>query len=335
MRRTGLALLAAASMLLQTACPGDTGPAEQRRDYLTFGTIISVEIYGADATHATRAFDALGRYFDSVNRDWYAYGDGELARVNQALSQGETVTLSEPLARLTHRALELYRRSDGLFDPGVGALVKIWGFHDSRMIRDTPPDAGVIEDWLHRQTRTDQLELDGRRLRSSGPIILDFGGIAKGTALASAAALLHDHGIENAIVNAGGDLVVLGSHGDRPWRVGIRDPRSVEVLRSMDLRPGEAIVTSGDYERFFKHAGKRYHHLLDPRSGYPVTSTASVTVIDDDPELADAAATALMVGGPTLFPTLPQQLGIRYALLIDADGRVLVTPAMQQRLAGP
>ncbi len=144
--------------------------------------------------------------------------------------------------------------------------------------------------------------------------------------------LLQENGIRNGIVNAGGDLVVLGTHGDRRWRVGIRDPRKPKVLRTVELEARESIVTSGDYERFFTYQGKRYHHLLDPRTGYPVTDTASVTVIDNDPELADSAATALMVGGPALFAELPMQLGIRYALLITPDGEVLLTPEMRRRL---
>ena len=195
-----------------------------------------------------------------------------------------------------------------------------------------PPEEAAIARWRAGHQGVAGLTLDGDRLSATFPVILDFGGIAKGSALARAARLLRAHGIENAIVNAGGDLIVLGTRGKRRWRAGIRDPRMPKVMRTVALEPGESIVTSGDYERFFSYRGKRYHHLLDPRTGYPVDGTASVTVIDEDPELADAAATALMVGGPSLYTELAARLGIRHALLITADGPVLLTPDMQRRL---
>ncbi len=318
--------------LLLAGCQAGPDPEEHRRTFLTFGTMIDVALYNVGAERAEIAFDALDRYFSRINNDWYAYGAGELARVNQTLSEGRTATLSLPLAALTWRSLEIYQLSEGLFDPTIGNLVKLWGFHDSSADPENPPDPASIQDWFSRHKGVSGLILDGRQLSADSPLILDFGGIAKGTALGEATLLLRKYGIENGLINAGGDLIVLGTHGKRRWRVGIRDPREPKVLRTLALEPGESIVTSGDYERFFTYQGERYHHLLDPRTGYPVTETASVTVISNDPELADAAATALMVGGPSLFPDMATKLGIQYALLITPQGDVLMTPRMQQRL---
>jgi len=164
------------------------------------------------------------------------------------------------------------------------------------------------------------------------PLKLALGGIAKGTALAASMKLLAEHGIENALVDAGGDVQVIGRKGDRAWRIGIRDPRGPGVIGTVALRPGEAILSSGDYERFFELDGTRFHHLLDPHTGLPVAHTAGVTVIHRDAELADAAATALMAAGPERFVELAARLNVRLALLITANGEMLTTRDMEARL---
>ncbi len=151
-------MLAAIIAVGLPGCHGDPDPAgrdlagskQQHRTFLTFGTVIDVELYGVDRQRADTAFGALEDYFAAVNKDWYAYGDGELAHVNQAISRGETVTLSTPLAQLTRRSLELFRRSGGLFDPAIGELVKLWRFHDSGADPANPPDAAEIAAWLGR-----------------------------------------------------------------------------------------------------------------------------------------------------------------------------------------
>jgi len=318
--------------LLLAGCQTGEDPEEHRRAFLTFGTMIDVDLYNVGAARAEIAYDALDSYFSKINTDWYAYGTGELAHVNQTLSEGKTATLSLPLAALTRRSLEIHDLSEGLFDPAIGKLVKLWGFHDSSADPDNPPSPALIQNWFSNYEGVSELVLEGQQLSANSSLMLDFGGIAKGKALGEAALLLQKNGIENGLINAGGDLIALGTHGNRRWRVGIRNPREPNVLRTLALEPGESIMTSGDYERFFTYQGKRYHHLLDPRTGYPVTDTASVTVISHDPELADAAATALMIGGPSLFLEMPEKLGIQYALLITPQGDVLMTPRMQQRL---
>ncbi len=143
---------------------------------------------------------------------------------------------------------------------------------------------------------------------------------------------LRELGIQNAIINAGGNLRAIGKHGDRPWRIGIRNPRGEGVLASIETRGDESILTSGDYERFYEYQGKRYHHIIDPRSGYPVTGVISVTVIADDAATADAASTALFVAGPQRWREIAKKLGVTQVMLIDGQGRMVVTPAMAKRV---
>jgi thiamine biosynthesis lipoprotein len=202
-------------------------------------------------------------------------------------------------------------------------------------MRETPPAAAAIQRWRENISVDPGLTLDNRTLSVDRPIKLAFGGIAKGTALNEAAAMLMRMGIRNAIIDAGGDLQVLGMRGDRMWRIGIRDPHSAGVLGTLDVAPGEAIVTSGNYERYFKYQGTRYHHLLDPRTGLPVTHTAGVTVVEADAELADAAATALMVAGAQRFHEIAGRMGIEFALLVTSDGDIIMTPALARLIREP
>jgi thiamine biosynthesis lipoprotein len=138
-------------------------------------------------------------------------------------------------------------------------------------------------------------------------------------------------GITDALVNAGGDLRAIGSHGDRPWRIAIRDPRG-GVVGSLETGADEAIFTSGNYERFREDSEKRYPHILDPRNGWPVTELSSVTVIAGEGLLADAAATALIVAGPDEWKETARAMGLEQVLVVDANGKVFMTPRMAERV---
>jgi thiamine biosynthesis lipoprotein len=165
--------------------------------------------------------------------------------------------------------------------------------------------------------------------------MLDLGGIAKGSILEQFVSILSDAGIKNAIVDIGGDLTVVGQVNGRAAKIGIRSPRSDDVIAWLEVLGGETIVTSGDYERFFEHQGKRYQHVLDPRTGYPVRHTISATVVHRDPVHADAAATALLVGGAREFDELCRKLELDQALIITASGDLRLTAAMEKRLNWP
>lgn len=322
-----------ASLLLISCGPQDR-TEYKTRTIVALGTLITVEIHGVDDARAEQALERLEEYFQAVQRDWYAFGDGELGTLNAALSKGEPGSMSPELANLTRRSLKIRELSDGLFDPTIGMLIELWGFDDADDLPASPPDDDAIRTWLERNAVAN-VRLKGRVISADHPVKLSFGAIAKGTALNGSVALLEELGIENALVSAGGDLKVLGRHGERQWRIGIRDPHSPGLLGSISLAPGEAIVTSGNYERFYEHAGRVYHHLLDPATGRPVTHTAGVTVLHENAELADAAATALMVGGAQRFERIATRMGIVDALLVTSDGDIVMTPAMAARIREP
>ncbi len=277
------------------AC-ADAGPVGER--IFAMGTWVDVEIVEADRASATAALDDVERMLRRFERDYHAWNDGELAALNTAIREGRAFEASDGLAGLLAETQRLAAASRGTFDPGVGALVELWGFDDAASAA-SPPPAPRIDEWLARGDSIAALQIDDGVVRSdSRTLQIDLGGIAKGEAVDRVVELLRARSIERALVNAGGDVRALGRRAERPWRIGIRAPRDDGLLGAVELEPGEAVFTSGDYERFFVHEGRREHHILDPATGRPVRHTQAVTVLAADGVTADAAATALLVAGP-------------------------------------
>lgn len=307
--------------------------AEHRATFYVFGTLLEIQIRDKDRALAQRATTELSEQFQRMHREWHAWEPGgELSRLNTALASGETLTVGPFLLPLVHKAREYYRLSGGLFDPAVGALVAAWGFHADEPPKGAPPLERVRELHARKPTMADVV-IEGERVSSRNPAVrLDFGGFAKGVALDYALAHLRSLGISNALLNAGGGLAALGSHGERPWVAAIRDPRKDGVLAVVTLFSGDALHTSGGYERFREHEGRRYTHIIDPRTGMTAERMISASVIHEDGGLADAAATALMLTTPQTWEALTKDMGIRLALLVDANGEIYLTPEMRERL---
>ena len=318
-------------ILLTTACQRPV-PEYRETQYL-FGTLVSFTIRGVEPAQAQAALAAVGEDFQRMHNDWHAWKPGELSRLNHQLPDGEFHAVSPFLLPLIEQASVLAAQSDDLFNPAIGQLVKLWGFHSDTLPSGTPPSKDVIQALVEKQPRMADIQIDGERIRCRNPAVsLDFGGFAKGVALDLAMQRLRSMGIKNAIINAGGDLNVIGSHGDRPWKVGVRHPQGEGVLAAVELEDGEAIYTSGNYERYREHEGVSYSHIIDPRTGMPVRHVASVTVIDWVGARADAAATALSVAGPQDWDRIARQMGLKYVMLVDEQGRIYMNPAMAERI---
>ena len=273
--------------------------------------------------------------FRVAERDWYAFGTGELARINALLARGQPAPVSADLAPLITRAMALYVLSGGRFDPGVCALVRLWQFDSQESLASAagPPPPDEIQALRARQGTLADLRFDGRTVSATRPLCIDLGGMAKGTAIERARALFGARGIRNALLDIGGSSqLALGQKGGRPWYIGLRHPRADRVIGRLALEPGEATATSGDYENAYVQDGRRYHHVLDPVTGKPTAGTASVTVLAADAELAEAATKALMVGGREQFTAICAAMGLTHALLITTTGELLTTPGMAARL---
>jgi thiamine biosynthesis lipoprotein len=325
------ALLGIAVALL-TGC-GQGRDLMHKSQLLAMGTLVNVSIWTHDDGLAERAIATVTRELNDANDRWHAWRPSPLTDINKRIAAGRPATV-DPLTRdLILKSKDLAAASDNLFNPAIGALIGLWGFHSDDRPDDPPPTPALIDALVAAAPTMAALHLDGDQLTSTNPRVqLDFGGIAKGYAVDLAVDRIRKLGVQNAIVDAGGDLRAIGAHGDRPWRIGIRNPRGPGVIAAVEARGDESIFTSGDYERYFIYQGKRYHHIIDPRTGYPSTGAASATVIYTNAAAADAAATALVVAGPGQWRAVAKAMGLRYVMLIDSAGTVYMTPAMAQRV---
>jgi len=324
-------LMPAVLILLLAAC--GPRPEVHTERLLAFGTVVELSIYTHDRELVREAARVVGEDLDYMHRAWHAWEPGPLGRTNQLLATGAEFSANPSVLPLILEGQRLEADSDGLFNPALGALFALWGFHGDEREEHAPPDEAEIRALLETRPSMADIRVDGIRMRSDNPAVrLDLGGFAKGYGVDRAVERLRELGIEHAILNAGGDLRAIGRPGNRPWRIGIRHPDGEGVLASLELAGDESVYTSGDYERHFIYAGERFHHILDPRTGRPAREARSVTVIHRDGARADAAATALFVAGPARFAEIAARLGIEQAMLVDPQGAVLMTPAMAERI---
>ncbi|MEM7404792.1 MAG: FAD:protein FMN transferase [Pseudomonadota bacterium] len=309
-------------------------------DGATMGTGYAVRLRGhpgdRQLAQVRTAVDAALREVDarmSTYRD-----SSELMGLNR-LSAATWQPLSRATFSVVAEAWNMSRESGGAFDATVGPLVDLWGFGPPGSISAAPAPAAV--DGLMERVGWNALELDlnaGRVRKQRDNLSLDLSGIAKGYGVDSVAAVLDAHGIDDYLIEIGGELRSKGARpGGKSWRVAIERPEVGvrAVQRVVDLAGG-AIATSGDYRNFFEDGEARYAHTLDPRSGRPVQHTlASVSVIDGSAMTADAASTTLMVMGPDAGYDWAERRGLAAHFLIRERGGHVVerwTPAFERHL---
>jgi FAD:protein FMN transferase len=333
-RRGRLATLAALvllpSLLLLGGCRGEN-PVYTTR-FLAFGNLMDLSIVGVRRDQAELASQALEQEFRFMHHAWHAWEPGPLGRVNALIAAGEPFAAPPsvlPLVRLSQRYAE---ESGHLFNPAIGGLIALWGFHKDTPECVPPPSPDQIRRLLADNPSMADIEIDGLRLSSRNPAVqLDFGAIGRGYGIDLAIEHLRERGIHNAMINAGGDLRAIGNRGGRPWRIAIRRPTG-GVLAVVEVSGDESVFTTSDHSRNFIYEGRVYHHVIDPRTGWPAEGTRSATVIHGDATTADAAATALFVAGPEGWHGVAQRMGIRYALLLDSGGVVHMNPEMAARV---
>ncbi|MFW2374340.1 MAG: FAD:protein FMN transferase [Gammaproteobacteria bacterium] len=326
-----LRLLLLFSVLLLNAC--DRSAQEYHHSSLQFGTLIDITLYDVEPELAEQAFEQLDRDFELYHNAWTPWAASSLSRINLLLPSGASFSAGPSVIPLIEQSRKLAEKTEHLFNPAIGHLINLWQFHRHDEPDIQPPDDARIQQLVRQNPKMSDLKLDGIKLSSSNPAVqLNFGAFAKGYAIDQSIDYLKTLGIKHAIINTGGDLKSIGSHGDRPWRIGIRHPRNSGIIASIETRGEESIFTSGDYERFYIHNKQRYHHILDPRTGYPATGTQSVTVIHHDSALADAAATALFVAGPDHWWQIAKNLELKQVMLIADNGDIHISPEMKRRI---
>ncbi|AOY00686.1 FAD:protein FMN transferase [Jeongeupia sp. USM3] len=333
MRRSGALALLAATLLLG-GCGKD--PLYTQEGYV-FGTRVEISIWGLShdkaATHAAAVLADL----DRLNAKLHAWQPSELTRLNARFGRGEPGEADAELIALLKQAKDYEARSDGLFNPAIGGLVTAWGFHRDSFSPVTP-DPVTLALLLERKPSLADVEFgDGGRVSSRNPgVALDLGGFAKGWALDREAAYLRKNRVYNALLNIGGNVLALGKKGDAPWTIGLQHPRQPRAMATLALRDGEAIGTSGDYQRYFVKDGRRYSHLIDPRSGSPAQTMQAATVLApasrEAGAISDVATKPVFIGGIGSARHYAQRFGVNDVLVVANDGSVYVTPTLQPRL---
>ena len=326
-----LILIALAGLVL-AAC--GKAPLHQQESFV-FGTRVEILIAGLDEAQARPAAAAVLREFDRLHRTYHAWQPSELSNLNAAIAAGRKQAVSAELASFITDAQQRAALGGARFDPGIGALIRLWGFQSDEF-KSALPDPNALAAWRAAHPGIADLTLDGLQVSSrNAQVSLDFGGYLKGVALDRAADILHAQGVRNALINIGGNVMALGTKNGQAWKVGIQHPRQPGPLATVELRDGEAIGTSGDYQRFFELDGKRYCHLLNPKSGEPVMHTQAVTVlVSPRPAagtLSDVASKPLFIAGPD-WPRVARALEVDQVLRVDSAGRVQLTSKLKDRL---
>lgn len=314
-----------------------------------FGTLVDISIYGESEDRAKLVSNHILQDFQNLHNKLHAWKTvsanqpgqpsvaSELGALNSAFANGsKPVAISPQLEAILSDATDLSMKSQGLFNPAIGHLIANWGFQRDEFSA-VDIDAGKIQSLVQANPRMDDIVIQEHAAYSTNPSVkLDLGGYAKGYALDKAADYLRSQQVKNALVNIGGNIIALGRHGDKAWRVGIQHPRKPAAIAALDLDDGWAIGTSGDYQRYFMLDGKRYCHLIDPRSGYPVQHTQAVTVLIPPQKnagiLSDVASKPIFIAHAQEKTKAAALLGIQYFMVIDQQSNILVTTPLAKKM---
>jgi len=298
------------------------------------GSELRLTAWVADQAAAHAAFDEVFGEFDRLEDLMSVWREGsDVQRLNAAAGE-HPVPTSPEVREVLGIAHQVSEWTDGTFDVTFAALSGLWKFDYQNKDNQVPDRAEVLKQLPLINYR--DLEVDDRAgtafLKRKG-MSVNLGGIGKGYAVDRGVAILRRRGLSDFMIQAGGDLYVAGRRGDRPWKLGIRDPRGPadRSFAALELSNG-TFSTSGDYERFFMKDGRRYHHILDLRIGEPARGCRSVTLVTDRAVLADALAKGVFILGPQAGMALIERLPHVEGVIVSSTNEVLVSPGLKNRL---
>lgn len=308
---------------------------EYSSDQFLMDTLISIKVYGNDPETLKKAVNAayaemrrIAELSDGFPQPGTAaYKSSDVCRINAEAGK-QPVRVDGDILEMLLLAKKYNELSEGAFDVTVGPLMDLWGFGGNNPHVPSPDQiqaalayVGSKDLVLNEQERTAFLRKAGMKL--------DLGAVAKGYATEKALQAMKNMGVKKALIDAGGNIRVLGQNTlNTPWRIGIKDPRKSDAIAAVLPLEDASAVTSGDYYRFFESAGKRYHHILDPRNGYPANRNMSVTVVTKDAGVADILSTVFFVHTPEKALELAGKMAGVELFLITADGRIRHTPSL-------
>lgn len=319
--------------LLVTAMPLMSFVSESRSEIFqknttVMGTALEMTLDAASNEKADKVFSSIEREMRRIEEEMSEWKEtSTLSAVNRNAGI-KPVKVPRELFNVIDAALKVSRVSDGAFDITWASMRGLWDFRPGFERAPAPEEVnsrlGLVD------YRDAVMDPTGSTvfLKRKG-MAIGLGGIAKGYAVDKAMEVAVKSGIRNAIIKAGGDMRVQGIGNSHGWEVGIQDPRERGRLLARLTLSNVSISTSGDYERFFIKDGVLYHHIMDPKTGYPARGTRSVTVIGPDTMTTDALSTAIFVLGPEKGLGLAEKLGQIEAIIVDSDGVVRTTSGIE------
>lgn len=324
-----LAVLTALLMLLALAACSpepEEEPELTTKDIFAMDTYMSVKVYGKEGEKAAELAEKEIHRLDKLLST-----GSESSEVGSINEQGSG-TLSEDGRVLLEKSLELYDLTDGAFDVSIYPVMKLWGFTDQDY---KVPSDSKLKDALALVDAGDIVfdEKTGEVSFAKDGMAIDFGGIAKGYTSQRLTELVKETGAESALINLGGNVQTVGTRPDgQDWRIGIQDPKDEEDVIGVVAGHDMAVITSGGYERFFEEDGVRYHHIIDPSTGYPANNgLISVTIVCDDGMTADGLSTALFVmGKEKAMDFWKAHKDLFQCVLVDDEGNLYVSEGLKE-----
>jgi FAD:protein FMN transferase len=297
----------------------------------TMGTTYHIKVVADSSLSRSKLAKKITALLNDVNQSMSTFiKESEISRFNSISSNRERLSVSTAFFEIVAVGMDLYKLTDGAWDGTVKPLVNLWGFGTDAKMPEIPTEKEIRE--LLRHIGFDKIQMDeeGRYLsKKDGAVTLDLASIAKGYGVDTISRMIRKSGIENFLVEIGGEVFASGLRMDgKPWRVGINKPRKdagpSDVYTTLHLE-NRALATSGDYRNFFDNENRRYSHILDPRTGYPVNNrVVSVSVIAGTCTAADGLATAMMVMGPEKGLELTERLqNVESLIIVETEDGAL------------
>ena len=295
------------------------------------GTVVTITV-ADDSGNRSADFKAAFKEIEDVQKTFNLYNpESEISLVNKNAARAP-YRISEETFFVIKKSLEVSEKTGGAFDITFASTGKLWDFSKDSF---TPPDDKTIKSLLPLISyKNVKLNSDNRtvELLKRGTKI-GLGGIAKGYATGRAIAALKSRNVKDAIVACAGDIQVIGNNNGKPWLAGIQDPRGTSVIGAIGMNDGESVSTSGDYERFRMVNGKRYHHIIDPATGYPAESgLISVSVFSNDPVISDVYSTAFFVSGLDKTKHILASMQNVSVVLVTSEMKVYVSMSLKGRI---
>ncbi|MCX8104391.1 MAG: FAD:protein FMN transferase [Ignavibacterium album] len=295
-----------------------------KRTQILLGTVVEIQVRDKDEQ---KVENAITKAFAEIKRidDLFTTYNEESPVWKINYSADTVLKIDDEIYNLLVLCDSVTTISNGCFDVSLDNLTRAWGFYT-----DNPklPSKAAIDSALSA-SGWKNIKLTGNNIIVKKRIVgLNFGAIAKGYAVDKAIEILKTVGIESALVNAGGEIKVIG----KDWKVGIQHPRDERDIIAVVRLENNSVATSGDYEQFFEVDGIRYHHLLDPKSGYPARGLQSVTIINPSNTFADALATAVFVMGKDEGIKLIESLDDTEGMIVDGNGNIFYSSGFKKYL---